>query len=685
MDRITNPNQVDDDRLWTEGDPDLDVEATPIAAKYMNDLQEEVCKVIEGFGQALDANKQTQLYEVIHNAFQNANATSLDGIAVEMAGGVDGYLLQFTGTPGNELIVAVPTSSVPTPTQVAKRWFSTATETIGPTTYNVGSTIAPVGAPVSITNTATGQNTENLIVEFVSNATAIGFTLDAGLWSFKLWDRASNGGNELRFKVFILNEVTFARTQVGPTYSYAVDNTVDEFDVYELNVTTPLVINPGQRVVFSLYSFSNQNNRTVTVTFGGTSRESYLDIPLASQHNDLGGLQGGGGAERFHLTAAEHSGLQGLLGSPFASQVGVQKSSYSTSINEGTADSMAGEFTPAVTSLVDGMILYLRCPATNTIAGVGFTPHVGVVPGKAVVKGIGQALVPGDIAGGGAWAALQYSAAIDKWVLLNPATTAGTCTVQVFTVNGTYTKPAGAKSVSLLLIGGGASGESGYYGAGPTQNGGNGGAGGQLLRVDFPADQLSATCAVIVGSKGAAAAAGFGHSGSVPGGDTQVVISSGLSLLARGGAFTQSSGGGTPGAGSANGNPGGIGNFQVGVLGWPSPPGGGGGGGIYGGVLKAGGGAAIPLIFGGAFVNGSTGVNNAPGYTPTTDPVFSKSLYPGVAGGGGSASLSGPGYPGGDAGGYGAGGGGGGASLSGSIVGAGGNGAPGVVVITTYF
>lgn len=73
MDRIYNPDRVNDDRRWTEGNPDQDIEATPIAAKYMNDLQEEVCKVIEGFGVALDSTKQDQLFQVIKSAVRTAS------------------------------------------------------------------------------------------------------------------------------------------------------------------------------------------------------------------------------------------------------------------------------------------------------------------------------------------------------------------------------------------------------------------------------------------------------------------------------------------------------------------------------------------------------------------------------------------------------------------------------------
>jgi hypothetical protein len=77
MDRITNPDRLDDDRHWTEGDPDLAIDPTPLAAKYMNDLQEEICNVIEGFKVVLDPNKQDQLYQVIKAAIGDADGTKI--------------------------------------------------------------------------------------------------------------------------------------------------------------------------------------------------------------------------------------------------------------------------------------------------------------------------------------------------------------------------------------------------------------------------------------------------------------------------------------------------------------------------------------------------------------------------------------------------------------------------------
>lgn len=76
MDRITNPGMAVDDRRWTDGDPVAQIDATPIAAKYMNDLQEEVCNVIQGFGLALDPAKQNQLHQAIVKAIGEASTTS---------------------------------------------------------------------------------------------------------------------------------------------------------------------------------------------------------------------------------------------------------------------------------------------------------------------------------------------------------------------------------------------------------------------------------------------------------------------------------------------------------------------------------------------------------------------------------------------------------------------------------
>lgn len=87
----------------------------------------------------------------------------------------------------------------------------------------------------------------------------------------------------------------------------------------------------------------------------------------------------------------------------------------------GTADAITASFSPAITSLTNGMSLFVRASLVNATTTPTFTPNSGTIAAKQIVKGPGLALVAGDIAGGGHWIELQYDQTLDKWVLLNPA------------------------------------------------------------------------------------------------------------------------------------------------------------------------------------------------------------------------------------------------------------------------
>lgn len=84
----------------------------------------------------------------------------------------------------------------------------------------------------------------------------------------------------------------------------------------------------------------------------------------------------------------------------------------------GTVDAIAATFLPALTALTSQR-LRVRATGANTTATPTFAPDG--LTAKTVVKGSNQALVPGDIAGAGAWLDLQYDVTLDKWILLNPA------------------------------------------------------------------------------------------------------------------------------------------------------------------------------------------------------------------------------------------------------------------------
>lgn len=149
---------------------------------------------------------------------------------------------------------------------------------------------------------------------------------------------------------------------------------------------------------------------------------------------------------------------------------------------------------------------------------------------------------------------IQVSAGgVPEWVA-NPSGSAKV-NVQTFTSSGTWTKPTGAKSVSVVVIGGGGSGASGDCRAYTTNSiaaGGGGGGGGSITTDTFPASLLTGTVAVTVGAEvnGGAGVASSG-TGNVNGnnGTDGNLSSFGSYLIANGGKLGQrgTSGGGNGG------------------------------------------------------------------------------------------------------------------------------------------
>jgi microcystin-dependent protein len=86
----------------------------------------------------------------------------------------------------------------------------------------------------------------------------------------------------------------------------------------------------------------------------------------------------------------------------------------------GTADAITATYSPGITALKDGMVLYVRGASANATTTPTFTPASGTIEPKTIVKGAGSALAAGDIVGAGHWLELVYDLALDKWLLSNP-------------------------------------------------------------------------------------------------------------------------------------------------------------------------------------------------------------------------------------------------------------------------
>lgn len=293
-----------------------------------------------------------------------------------------------------------------------------------------------------------------------------------------------------------------------------------------------------------------------------------------------------------------------------------------------------------------------------------------------------------------------------NWTLVStgPSGTPISADVQLFTSNGTWTKPAGAKTVFIRVIASGGGGGSGRKGAtGSIRCGGGGGGGASLAEKTFNATDISATLTVTVGASvaGGVAQATNSTNGNpgTTGNDSKVVIPAGTVTILRAQGAAGGAGGTLTGGTGGNGNTGGQ---WIGAAGAPasttgllgatgnsnnySCSGGGSGGGITAAEVQSAGGAGGGRPFSSDAIGGGTSGAIASNGGPGGNANPSGDLAPGAGGGGGGSSTSGAGGTGGAGGSYGAGGGGGGASTDAvGNSGAGGASGPGAVLIITYF
>lgn len=233
------------------------------------------------------------------------------------------------------------------------------------------------------------------------------------------------------------------------------------------------------------------------------------------------------------ITSASISQYSGAPMLPTGLLQAMQTAATTGAADIGAANAYAANFTPAITTLTDKMVLCIKAANANTGAST-FTPAPGVIAASPIVGGAHAALQGGEIVPtGDIWLQWNSSIGAGSWILIDGtgggmqvaaatksqhAMQLGQATgrligVQVFTANGTYTPTAGMVTAVIEAQGGGGAG-----GGLATPSAGNislgaPGTSGSYAKGRFTAAAIGASQAVTIGAGGAFASNTAGGNG----------------------------------------------------------------------------------------------------------------------------------------------------------------------------
>lgn len=140
-------------------------------------------------------------------------------------------------------------------------------------------------------------------------------------------------------------------------------------------------------------------------------------------------------------------------GGPFVNPLAVAATPLAYADATGTGDALLANY-PYINALTDGLTIGLGASAANTLTNPTFSPtFAGVLQtSHTIVKGTGQPLVAGDIAGATAQLIVTYNLASTSWYLLNPSSVGTVQSVSVSTANGVSGSVATATTTPAITL-----------------------------------------------------------------------------------------------------------------------------------------------------------------------------------------------------------------------------------------
>lgn len=169
-----------------------------------------------------------------------------------------------------------------------------------------GSTITTTGAAAN-SRTATitsGQFTGEHFNPAAINTEASYLKTPSGI--YQITASASTNSVTITVPTGYVNETGVSGSTWNPLFTGSTISIEDTAStLYQTKITSPAFnVNPTDK--FGGISFVEADGAiTLSFSYNGTTNASFIITPLVTLHNDLGGLQGGTGTERYHTTLAQ--------------------------------------------------------------------------------------------------------------------------------------------------------------------------------------------------------------------------------------------------------------------------------------------------------------------------------------------------------------------------------------------